>query len=61
MEQPVIATSPVLTRWIGQPIPRKEDAALLSGRARFIDDLAPVPGLRHAALPIRMPSCAEST
>jgi 2-furoyl-CoA dehydrogenase large subunit len=50
MEQPVTATSPVLTRWIGQPIPRKEDAALLSGRARFIDDLAPVPGLRHAAI-----------
>jgi 2-furoyl-CoA dehydrogenase large subunit len=31
-------------------LPRKEDQALLSGRARFIDDLAPVPGLKHAAI-----------
>jgi 2-furoyl-CoA dehydrogenase large subunit len=32
------------------PLARKEDAALLSGSARFIDDLAPVPGLKHAAI-----------
>ena len=31
-------------------MPRKEDAALLTGRARFIDDLEPVAGLRHAAI-----------
>ena len=37
-------------RWIGKPVPRKEDAALLTGRARFIDDLEPVAGLRHAAI-----------
>ena len=36
--------------WVGRPLPRKEDQALLSGRARFIDDLAPVPGLKHAAV-----------
>jgi 2-furoyl-CoA dehydrogenase large subunit len=36
--------------WVGRALPRKEDPALLSGRARFIDDLAPVPGLRHAAI-----------
>src|SRR5262245_24238026 len=36
--------------WVGRALPRKEDQALLSGRARFIDDLAPVPGLRHAAI-----------
>jgi 2-furoyl-CoA dehydrogenase large subunit len=36
--------------WVGQALPRKEDQALLSGRARFIDDLAPVPGLKHAAI-----------
>jgi 2-furoyl-CoA dehydrogenase large subunit len=36
--------------WVGRPLPRKEDPALLSGRARFIDDLAPVPGLKHAAI-----------
>src|SRR5499426_4923033 len=43
-------TAPLVTRWVGQPVPRKEDEALLSGRARFIDDLAPVPGLKHAAI-----------
>jgi 2-furoyl-CoA dehydrogenase large subunit len=36
--------------WVGRALPRKEDQALLSGRARFIDDLAPVPGLKHAAV-----------
>jgi len=36
-------------RWVGQALPRKEDAALLTGNARFIDDMAPVPGLRHVA------------
>ena len=37
-------------RWVGTAVPRKEDEALLTGRARFIDDMEPVPGLRHAAL-----------
>ncbi|MXY41616.1 MAG: hypothetical protein F4Y62_17675, partial [Rhodospirillaceae bacterium] len=37
-------------RWVGAPVPRKEDEALLTGRARFIDDMEPVPGIRHAAL-----------
>jgi 2-furoyl-CoA dehydrogenase large subunit len=36
--------------WVGRALPRKEDQALLSGRARFIDDLAPVPGLKQAAI-----------
>ncbi len=36
--------------WVGRALPRKEDQALLSGRARFIDDLAPLPGLKHAAI-----------
>ncbi len=36
--------------WVGRALPRKEDQALLSGRARFIDDLAPVPGLKAAAI-----------
>jgi len=38
------------TGWVGSPVPRKEDQALLTGRARFIDDLSPVPGLRFAAI-----------
>ena len=33
--------------WIGQAVPRVEDAALLSGNARYIDDLSPVPGIKH--------------
>ncbi len=36
--------------WVGAPVPRKEDEALLTGHARFIDDMEPVPGIRHAAL-----------
>lgn len=35
---------------IGDSAPRKEDFALLTGRARFIDDLEPVAGLHHAAI-----------
>jgi 2-furoyl-CoA dehydrogenase large subunit len=36
--------------WIGRALPRKEDLALLTGNARFIDDLEPVAGLKHAAI-----------
>jgi 2-furoyl-CoA dehydrogenase large subunit len=36
--------------WVGSPAPRKEDEALLTGRARFIDDLTPVAGIRFAAI-----------
>lgn len=36
--------------WVGSPVPRKEDEALLTGRARFIDDLSPVAGIRFAAI-----------
>jgi 2-furoyl-CoA dehydrogenase large subunit len=36
--------------WIGARAPRKEDEALLTGRARFMDDLSPLPGLRFAAI-----------
>jgi len=38
------------TKWIGRALPRKEDAALLTGNARFIDDLEPVAGIRHIAM-----------
>ena len=36
--------------WVGQSIPRVEDAALLTGRGRFIDDLGVPPGTLHAAI-----------
>jgi 2-furoyl-CoA dehydrogenase large subunit len=37
-------------RWVGASVERKEDARLLTGRGRFMDDLEPVAGLRHAAV-----------
>src|SRR3984957_1986289 len=37
-------------RWVGQSIARVEDTALLSGRGRFIDDVAVRPGTLHAAI-----------
>ncbi len=42
------------TPWIGEPLVRKEDEAILTGRARYIDDLEPVARLRHAAI-VRSP------
>ncbi|MEJ8571466.1 xanthine dehydrogenase family protein molybdopterin-binding subunit [Microbaculum marinum] len=40
----------VTDRWVGRSVPRVEDAALLSGRGRFIDDLGTPPRTLHAAL-----------
>lgn len=37
------------TRLIGEPVRRHEDARLLTGRARFIDDIE-LPGMLHAAV-----------
>jgi 2-furoyl-CoA dehydrogenase large subunit len=36
--------------WLGQSIERFEDTALLTGRGRYIDDLATPPGTKHAAI-----------
>ncbi len=36
--------------WVGQSIERVEDAALLTGRGRYIDDLGTPPGTLHAAI-----------
>jgi len=38
------------TTWCGQSVERVEDAALLTGRGRFIDDLGVRPGTLHAAI-----------
>ena len=38
------------TSWCGQSVERVEDAALLTGRGRFIDDLGGKPGTLHAAI-----------
>src|SRR3989442_13820564 len=40
--------------WIGQPVKRVEDARLLVGRGRFIDDASPCPDVHHAAI-VRSP------
>jgi 2-furoyl-CoA dehydrogenase large subunit len=36
--------------WVGRALPRFEDAALLRGEGRFMDDLDPVPHAAHAAI-----------
>ena len=39
--------------WVGRPLRRREDAPLLAGRGRFVDDLT-APGVAHLAL-VRSP------
>jgi 2-furoyl-CoA dehydrogenase large subunit len=41
--------------WVGRSIERVEDAALLSGRGRFIDDVGVPPGTLHATI-LRSPN-----
>jgi 2-furoyl-CoA dehydrogenase large subunit len=41
---------PETISWTGQSVERVEDAALLTGRGRFIDDLGARPGTLHAAI-----------
>ena len=36
--------------WVGRSLPRTEDAALLTGRSRYLDDLGTPPGTLHAAI-----------
>jgi 2-furoyl-CoA dehydrogenase large subunit len=36
--------------WVGRPLPRLEDEALLRGEGRFLDDLDPIAHTRHAAV-----------
>ncbi len=40
--------------WIGRALPRREDARILAGESRFLDDLDPPAGLLHAAF-VRSP------
>jgi 2-furoyl-CoA dehydrogenase large subunit len=53
-DQKTLAPPAAATGWIGKPVKRVEDARLLSGRGRFIDDHDPLPGVRHAAI-VRSP------
>jgi 2-furoyl-CoA dehydrogenase large subunit len=45
-----VAGTTNVTPWVGRSIPRVEDAALLSGRGRFIDDIGVRPDTLHAAI-----------
>src|SRR5216117_4330756 len=42
------------TGWIGKPVRRVEDARLLTGRGRYIDDHPPIANIHHAAI-VRSP------
>jgi 2-furoyl-CoA dehydrogenase large subunit len=42
--------APSTGSWVGRSIPRVEDAALLAGRGRYIDDLGVRPGTLEAAI-----------
>ncbi len=42
--------TPAARDWVGQPLARLEDEALLRGAGRYLDDLDPVPGACHAAV-----------
>jgi 2-furoyl-CoA dehydrogenase large subunit len=48
----VDATETLLSQetWVGRPVERFEDDALLRGAGRFLDDLDPAPGAHHAAV-----------
>ena len=45
-----IAKDEAAKSWVGQSLPRVEDAALLTGRGRYMDDIGTPPGTLHAAI-----------
>jgi 2-furoyl-CoA dehydrogenase large subunit len=47
---PAIETAIETETWVGRPLARFEDEALLRGLGRFMDDLDPVPHAGHAAV-----------
>jgi 2-furoyl-CoA dehydrogenase large subunit len=49
-ESDAVAIAPSTGSWVGRSIPRVEDAALLAGRGRYIDDLGVRPGTLEAAI-----------
>jgi 2-furoyl-CoA dehydrogenase large subunit len=50
IEVSFVAVSGGEATWVGQPLPRLEDEALLRGEGRYLDDLDPVPGSCQAAV-----------
>lgn len=49
MSAPPVKQHPTSMRWIGQNMKRVEDPRLLTGRGKYIDDMA-VPNMAHAAV-----------
>jgi 2-furoyl-CoA dehydrogenase large subunit len=45
-----VAVGERVASWVGQPLERLEDEALLRGEGRFMDDVEPVPHAGHAAI-----------
>jgi 2-furoyl-CoA dehydrogenase large subunit len=45
-----VTSTALASTWVGRPVPRFEDDALLRGEGRFIDDLAPAAHACHAAI-----------
>ncbi|HEX9465383.1 MAG TPA: molybdopterin cofactor-binding domain-containing protein [Alphaproteobacteria bacterium] len=45
-----MSARPAAATWVGRSLPRVEDAALLTGRGRYIDDLGVPPGTLQAAI-----------
>jgi 2-furoyl-CoA dehydrogenase large subunit len=54
LKEPPTRSAASAARWVGQPLARREDAALLTGTGRFADDLGVRPGTLHAAF-VRSP------
>ncbi len=48
-ERPAEATSEETVQLVGQPLKRKEDPRILSGRTRYVDDIK-LPNILHAAV-----------
>ena len=46
------AGAPASVALVGQPIPQLEDTAILTGQARYTDDLPIKPGTLHADGPV---------
>ncbi|MEZ5101055.1 MAG: xanthine dehydrogenase family protein molybdopterin-binding subunit [Thermoleophilia bacterium] len=45
-----MSTTDAAGPWVGRPLPRVEDEALLRGAGRYLDDLDPAPHACHAAI-----------
>ena len=49
--------TPQTDKWVGQAMRRKEDPRMITGRGRYVDDIA-IPGMLHMAI-VRSPEARE--